>query len=243
MEGKRGISSFSVLLLMAVTAVVGAAGFSMLKVQYTPSSPSREVSVSFSYPGASSRVVEAEVTSLLEGVLSNIRGCRSVSSVSRNGEGSITLEFGRRTDLQSVRFEMASNIRNIYPSLPDGCSYPAISVGVSGQRAQTAVSFNILSSLPSKEIASFVEDRLIYPLSAVEGVADVSFNGYTPYEWVIEFDYDKASTLGITADDIASAFAARYGEQMLGMVSSGSSRYAVRLASLSEGDMGMTPVK
>lgn len=243
MEGKRGISSFSVLLLMAVTAIVGAAGFSMLKVQYTPSSPSREVSVSFSYPGASSRVVESEVTSLLEGVLSNIRGCRSVSSVSRNGEGSITLEFGRRTDLQSVRFEMASNIRNIYPSLPDGCSYPAISVGVSGQRAQTAVSFNILSSLPSKEIASFVEDRLIYPLSAVEGVADVSFNGYTPYEWVIEFDYDKASSLGITADDIASAFAARYGEQMLGMVSSGSSRYAVRLASLSEGDMGMTPVK
>lgn len=241
--GNRGISSFSVLLLMAVTAIVGAGCFSMLRVQYTPSSPERTVSVSFSYPGASARVVEAEVTAVLEGVLSNIRGCRSVSSVSRADGGTISLEFGRNADLQAVRFEMASYIRNIYSSLPDDCTYPEISLSSSGQRSQTAISFNILSSLPSKDIASFVEDRLIYPISAIDGVEDVSFHGYTPYEWVITFDYDKTLSLGISASDIAAAFNSQYSSQMLGMTSIGPMRYAVKLKSRTTPDLGMIPVK
>ena len=66
----RRISSFSVLLLMAVAAVVGIACFPRLKVQYNPSAATRNITVNFSYPGASARIVEAEVTSKLEGVLS-----------------------------------------------------------------------------------------------------------------------------------------------------------------------------
>ena len=48
MEKKgKGISSFSVLLLMAVAAVVGMACFAMLKIQYAPSAPERTVSVEY----------------------------------------------------------------------------------------------------------------------------------------------------------------------------------------------------
>lgn len=80
-DKRKGISPFSVLLLMAVTAVVGAACFSMLKVQYTPSSQDKQITVTYGYPGASPRIVEAEVTSKLEGVLSNIKECKSVRSL------------------------------------------------------------------------------------------------------------------------------------------------------------------
>ena len=242
-DKRKGISPFSVLLLMAVTAVVGAACFSMLKVQYTPSSQDKQITVTYAYPGASSRIVEAEVTSKLEGVLSNIKECKSVRSVSNNGDGSITLEFGKRVDLQSARFEIASQIRNVYPSLPRACSYPVISLNSSGNKSQTAISFYFLSSLPSKEIADFVENRIMYPISTIKGVEDVSFYGNTPYEWVVTFDYDIAKSLGITADDISKAFADRYSENLLGMVTSGNMRYGVRLKDGSVGDMSDIPVK
>ena len=242
-DKRKGISPFSVLLLMAVTAVVGAACFSMLKVQYTPSSQDKQITVTYGYPGASSRIVEAEVTSKLEGVLSNIKECKSVRSVSNNGDGSITLEFGKRVDLQSARFEIASQIRNVYPSLPRACSYPVISLNSSGNKSQTAISFYFLSSLPSKEIADFVENRIMYPISTIKGVEDVSFYGNTPYEWVVTFDYDIAKSLGITADDISKAFADRYSENLLGMVTSGNMRYGVRLKGGSVGDMSDIPVK
>ena len=244
MEKKgKGISSFSVLLLMAVAAVVGGACFSLLKIQYTPSAPERTVNVSYSYPGASARILEAEVTSPLEGVLSNIKGCRSITSTSYGERGVIEMEFGRRTDLQAVRFEIASYIRNIYPSLPKACSYPTISLSSTGRKSSTAISFNILSSLPSKDIAKFVEDNLIYPLSSIKGVADVNFHGYTPYEWVITFDYELARSLGISADEIATAFRQRYDESMLGLISSGSERFALKLRSENSSDMAEIPVK
>ena len=72
-DKRKGISPFSVLLLMAVTAVVGAACFSMLKVQYTPSSQDKQSTVTYGYPGASSRIVEAEVIRKIQSDLSNIK--------------------------------------------------------------------------------------------------------------------------------------------------------------------------
>ena len=242
MGRRRGISSFSVVLLMAVAAVVGVACFSMLKVQYTPSPTEKSLSVSYSYPGASARIVEAEVTSRLEGVLSGIRACTGVSSVSDDGGGSITLTVGKRSDMDAVRFEVASQIRNVYSSLPEGCSYPSISLNARGQEAHTAISYSIRSPLPSLEIAKFVEEHLLHPLSVIEGVSSVDFYGQTPFEWVVTFDADKAAAAGITASDISRAFRSYYSEQLVGLGHSGGDTFAVKLRSDAKADMAAVPV-
>jgi len=206
MAERRGISSFSVLLLMAVAAVVGIACFPRLKVQYNPTAASNNITVSYSYPGASARIVEAEVTSKLEGVLSTIRAVEATSSVSRDGSGSVTVRAARRADLEAVRFEVASQIRNLWTKLPEGCTYPSISLNARGEKTQTAITYSIRSALPSQEIADFVERELLYPLSTVEGVSSVDFYGQTPFEWVITFDADRAAASGITAAVFRQAF-------------------------------------
>ena len=179
MAGRRGISSFSVLLLMAVAAVVGIACLPRLKVQYNPTTASSEITVHYSYPGASARTVEAEVTSKLEGVLSSIREVSYTNSVSEEGSGSVTVVAGRRSDIEAIRFEVASQIRNIYSKLPEGCSYPAISVNARGEKSQTAITYSIRSALPSQQIADFVEREILYPISTVEGVRSVDKGGNT----------------------------------------------------------------
>ena len=147
----RRISSFSVLLVMAVLSVIGIASLPMLNIQYKPSSASRTITVSFSYPGASPEIVEAEVTSKLEGVISRVEGNTEVSSDSYLGRGRVRAKFGKRTDLSVARLEIASAIRNIYPELPDGVSYPSISHNAQGQKSTTALSYLIKGSLPSQE--------------------------------------------------------------------------------------------
>lgn len=241
-EGRR-ISSFSVLLIMAVTALVGIACFSQLRVQYAPSVSDKSLTVSFSYPGASARIVEAEVTSRLEGGLANIKECSGIQSVSDYGYGTVKLVLGKRADMEAVRFEVASQIRNLWPSLPDGCSYPSISVTAQGIRNSVAVAFNVKSPLPSKEIARFVEDYVIYPLSTIEGVSDVQFYGQTPFEWVITFDAGKASAYSLSASEIRNAISMYYADAMVGMVQDGDSTFGVRLRNASETDFGAIPLK
>ena len=83
----KKIPPFTVLLLMAVLAVAGIAGMPLLNVQYAPAPSDRSITVSYSWSDASERIMEAEVTSRLEGVLTGIRNCSSVSSVSDRGSG------------------------------------------------------------------------------------------------------------------------------------------------------------
>lgn len=238
----NGISSFSILLLMAVAAVVGLAAAGSLKVQYSPSVPERSITVSFSYPGASAYIVEAEVTSVIEGALSNVASRRSVSSQSWEGGGRVSLDFGKRADMAAARFEVASVIRNLYPSLPSGVSYPDLSLNVSGGRSWTALSYDIRSSLSTKQISDFIEDRMITPLSSVEGVEWVNLSGVTPYEWVVEFDSEKVRLYGIGADDISSAFRTAFAENIAGMTQYDGKTCSVRLRTLRPEDFGDIPV-
>ena len=109
----KGIPAFSVVLLTVALALAGLALLPRVTLQYLPSVPEKGITVSFSYPGATPESAEAEVTSVLEGALSGIRGCRSVTSISRKGGGNVRLSFHKKTDMAAVRFEVASRIRNL----------------------------------------------------------------------------------------------------------------------------------
>ena len=76
-------SPFSVILVMVALSVIGIASFGMLRIQYKPASGGHSISVSYRMNGATSEVVESEVTSKLEGVLSSLKGCSGPSSTSR----------------------------------------------------------------------------------------------------------------------------------------------------------------
>lgn len=238
----KKIPPFTVLLLMAVLAVAGIAGMPLLNVQYAPAPSDRSITVSYSWSDASERIMEAEVTSRLEGVLTGIRNCSSVSSVSDRGSGSVTLKFQKGTDMAAARFEVASRIRNVYASLPDGVSYPSISLGTRGTGSRTALTYVFKSSLPSIEIERYVTGHVTVPLSSVDGVDRVSFWGATPFELEIIFDTDAAESCGITADMVSSAFRSWFSVDMLGMADFGAGTMSVKLACRTSDDIGDIPV-
>ena len=245
MQGRRrrGIPAFSVLLIMAVAAIVGIASVPMLNVQYAPTVTGRSIGVSFSWNGASERIMEAEVTSKIEGVLSGMKNCTSILSVSNKGSGQVTLEFRKGTDMAAARFEVASRIRNMYASLPEEVSYPDISLDTRGTGGSTAISYVLKSSLPSMEIEKFVSERLLTPLSSIDGVDKVAFWGATPFELEVEFDSRLASAAGVTALEIADAFNSYFNTEMLGMVRSGDGLINLKLRNMTSSDLGSIPVK
>ena len=130
---RRGVSPFSTLLVTVALSLAGLLCLDRLHVQYTPSSAGNSMTVSFSYPDASPEVVEAEVTSPLEGALSTLRGITEISSSSAPGSGNISLTFRKKTNMAAARFEVASQIRNLYASLPERVSYPSISLNAGGR--------------------------------------------------------------------------------------------------------------
>ena len=213
----KGISAFSVLLIMAALSVIGIALLPRLNVQYSPTSVEHRISVSFSWPGTATRVVEMDATSRLEGALSVVKGCQGVSSRSRRGSGSITLNFSKETDMTAARFEVASIIRNIYTKLPEGVSYPSISLNTNGSRERSSLSYTIKAGIPAEQIYDFVVENVSTPLSRIEGVDKVNISGVTPFEWLITFNPEALEAVGLTANDLNSAFAAYFRNDIVGL--------------------------
>lgn len=242
--GRGGISSFSVLLIAVALAAVGIVSIPRLNVQYKPSEPGHTIRVSYRLAGASSESLESEVTSKIEGVLAGLDGCRKVTSVSSKGVGSVSVTFGKNTDIAAARFEVASAVRNLYPSLPEGLTYPSISLNVGGEKKTPAISYQVKSPLPSAEIEKFIKNHIQTPLSSVKGVEDIRISGVSPYQWVITFDAGKLVSLGMKAADISSAFRNHYSERLLGMTELPDGNVmGVRLASSSGDDFGAIPVR
>lgn len=228
---------------MVAIAVVGIATMPMLNIQYKPSSGNRSVKVSYSCPGASAEIVEAEATSVIEGVLSGMENSVGISSVSKKGSGSVTVKFGKGTDMAAARFEVAAAVRNIYPSLPEDVTYPSISIDIGGNRNSVAISYLIKGGLPSQELVKYAENHMLYPLSSIPGVDKVSIYGGSPFEWVITYDSDKAMKAGISPEDIAEAFSETYSDEVLGMIQTDGGHLAARMSCLSSDDFGSIPVK
>ena len=200
----RKIPTFSVILIFVVLMIIGAGMIPLINIQYTPSIKGSELSVSYSYDGASAKLVEMDITSKLEGVIASIKGVKSVSSVSRKGNGRITVELKNKDDIENIRFEISQIIRQVYKKLPDGCSYPSVSGASSGANESSILVFTVNAQLPTKDIESYVNENIVKELSLIKGVNRVDLSGANPYFTEISYDPSKLLAYGISSNEIRS---------------------------------------
>ena len=96
MSNPRNLSSFTLIVTFVCLSLIGVVLVPLLPVKLAPSRTLPGLTVSFSMPGNSSRVIEAEVTSKLEAMMARVKGIRKVNSTSDNGSGSISLELDKQ---------------------------------------------------------------------------------------------------------------------------------------------------
>lgn len=217
MSRKLPISSFSTILVFLCLTIIGLALIPRLPIKLSPSKALLSISVSFSLSGQSSRVVETEVTSKLEAMLSRLEGIQNISSTSGNGWGKITINLDKHVDINVARFEVATIIRQTKPSLPPQTSYPNISVSKSDESSDRPfISYTINAPENLTEIYNLT-DRLIKPkLANIKGIDRIDISGSTPMEYRLEYDSKQLETLGINVADIQQAISNHLSKEFLG---------------------------
>ncbi|MDR2805604.1 MAG: efflux RND transporter permease subunit [Dysgonamonadaceae bacterium] len=199
-------SSFSILLLFIGLSLIGLALIPLLPVRLSPSRPLPQGTVSFVLPGYASRIVEMEATSKLEAMLSRMKGIEEITSTSGNGWGRITLRFDKHANLEAARFEVSSIIRQAWPYLPQGISYPTLSMNRSDENAGSPfLVFSINAPTVPTLIQQFTENIIKPQLAQIDGLNNIDVSGAMPMEWQLEYDYKQLETLGLTVQDIQTA--------------------------------------
>src|SRR5450759_3943203 len=200
------LSSFTVNILFVMLIIVGAAVIPLLSLQLNPTRYLPSLTISCNWPETPVRVVEQEVTTVLEGVLSTVTGVKKISSSTSNASGRITVEFDKDVDLRAKRFEVASLLRESRKRLPDRVSFPVISMNMpSNQAGSTILSFQINGNASTSYIYTLAEEQIKPRISVVEGVYSVDIYGATPQEWEIIYDQEKHTAIGVNSSVISSS--------------------------------------
>lgn len=219
MSRGKSLSAFTVIVMAVCLSLVGMALIPQLAFKLLPSAQQPTVTVSFSMSGATSKVVETEVTSRLEAALARVESVRKMTSTSSNGGGHIQLRLDEHADLEMTRFEVSTLVRQVWHELPEGVSYPQVSVGRSSRRENGPfMIYTINAESDQSEIAQEAEQVFQTAFAEVKGVSDVAVRGALPREWRILYDANMASALGVSHADIVGSVRGRRFETPIGNV-------------------------
>ena len=188
-----------------------------LNVQLTSDRTPSSLEISYSWPDASAKVIEQEITSKLEGLFGTVQGVREISSTSEKGYGNISIGFKKGTNMDVVRFEVANLIRQAYPELPTGAGYPLLSSSAASRSIASMLSYSINSNESPYYIKKYADDYIMPKLSRIKGVNRADLYGAAPYEWTVTYDADKLYRLRLTVDEISMAMNGYLKKQELGI--------------------------
>lgn len=206
------ISPFSLLLTMIILMIIGAALIPLVDVGSSPRPrQGKTLTISYGWRNASPKVVEQEVTSRIEGLVSAVKGVAEVSSLSNFGSGRVTVVLKKEADVSAVKFEISSLLKQVRKKLPEGVSYPVLSGGEvvneeEGRQentVRTLLTYQVNSSLKDEQIKEYMEKHVEPVVRAWEDVRKVEVTGGTSKYLEITYDPLVVANYGLTVADVA----------------------------------------
>eukprot|EP01137_Pigoraptor_chileana_P037101 Opistho-2@33686 len=113
-------------VLSMLILLVGAVAFNALTVREYPKIDEPTVSVQTRFAGASSEVMESQITKTLEDSLAGIEGVDLITSTSRQERSNITVRFKLERDPDSAAADVRDKVSRVRQRLPQGIDEPVI---------------------------------------------------------------------------------------------------------------------
>ncbi len=191
-------------VLSLLIVLVGVVSFTRLNVREYPKIDNPVVTVETKYTGASSAVVESQVTKVLEDSLSGIEGVDVITSLSRQEQSQITINFVLSRDADSAAADVRDKVSRVRQRLPQGIDEPVIAKVEADAFPVIWLSFSA-DTLNVLQITDYA-NRIAKPmLQTAPGASDVRVYGERKYAMRIWLDPDRLAAYKRTTQDVEDA--------------------------------------
>ena len=213
-------SSFGIIIFFIVLSLIGIILIPKLSIQLNPSKNTGNLTISYNWENVSPEVLERQVSTKLEAAFSTLQGISKIRSYSNYGSGYITIEIDKYTDLDVLRFDVASIIRQVFPLLPKEVSYPIISLNSPDEEdsIRPLLSLQLNGSAHLNELHIFAEEQLKPQLAQIEGIYSIQIFGGNKLEWVFSYNRIQLENLQLNESDIIKAISQYSTQSSLGLV-------------------------
>jgi multidrug efflux pump len=213
-------------VLSLVLVLIGIVSYTRLTVREYPNVDEPVVSVNTRYPGASAKIVESQVTQILEGSIAGISGIDVLESTSRSEESRITVRFRPDVDQDVAASDVRDRVSRVRGRLPDEVDEPVIAKVEADAQSIMFLVFTSEEMTPLA-ITDYVDRFIVDRLKNLNGVADVIIYGERRYAMRIWIDRERLAAFNLTVQDIENALRAQNVELPSGRIESRDREFSV----------------
>ncbi|MEO7245514.1 MAG: efflux RND transporter permease subunit [Rubrivivax sp.] len=213
-------------VLSLLIVLIGLVSFDRLSVREYPRIDEPIVTVRTDLTGASSEVIESQVTKPLEDSIAGIEGVDIITSISRSERSQITVRFKLEKDPDNAAADVRDRVSRVRGRLPAAVDEPIIAKVEADATPTIWLAFTS-STLSPLEITDLI-NRIVKPrLQTVPGVADIQVGGDRAYAMRIWLDADKLAAHQLTVQDVEDALRRQNLEVPAGRIESQQREFSV----------------
>ncbi|ACV27680.1 multidrug efflux RND transporter permease subunit [Kangiella koreensis] len=191
----------SLLILLGGTLAV-----QNLPIMAYPDISPPQVTINATYPGASAKVIEDTVTSVIEEEMNGIEGLRYIKSESsRTGTSTIILTFATGTDTDIAGVEVQNRLKRVEARLPSSVRTQGVNIDKTRPDFLMVVSlYSPNGSHDATDLGDYIDRAILGEMRRIDGIGSAQLFSAT-YAMRIWVDPKKMASFAITADEIAQA--------------------------------------
>jgi multidrug efflux pump len=213
-------------VMSLLLVLIGLVSFKQLSLREYPRIDEPLVNVNTRLLGASSEVIESQVTKPLEDSIAGIDGVDIVTSASRTESSQITVRFKLSKDPDTAAAEVRDRVARVRGRLPAAVDEPVISK-VEADATPTIWLAYTSDTMGTLELTDLIT-RVVKPrLQTVPGVADVQIGGDRRYAMRVWLDADKLAAYRLTVQDVEDALRRQNLEVPAGRIESQQREFSV----------------
>lgn len=213
-------------MLMASLIIFGGISFQRMGVSQMPNVEFPVITVSLTYEGAAPEVMESDVVDVVEDAVTSVQGVREISSSTRQGQATVTIEFDLERDIDVALQEVQTKIAQAQLRLPKELDPPVV-IKVNPQD-QPIMWLGVGGDVPARDLMEYVQDQLKDRFQTINGVGEIILGGFVERNLRVWIDADKLQAYQLTVDDVVSSIEREHSEVPAGRIETAKQELNVR---------------
>jgi hydrophobe/amphiphile efflux-1 (HAE1) family protein len=214
-------------MIMAAAVIFGVVAARRIGISQMPDVDFPTINIEITREGAAPEVMEHDVVEIVEEALVQVEGVRSLTSVSRQGSASVTLELDLERDVDVALQEVQTKVSQAQMRLPRDLDPPI--VNKTNPEDQPIMWVAVSGPFSRQKVSDYARYRVKERLQTVPGVGEIMLGGYLERNVRIWIDHSKLDEKGLTVSDVIGALQREHVELPAGRIETSGREINVRV--------------